>query len=145
MYDVNGKRYEEASAPLMKQQPMHQYAAASSSVPLLAEKRKQIGFQAEGRGCNDIIFGLVFLLFLGGMAVISFVAFSKGNPSSLIPTDQWPQNVIDNLESRGEYWLQDGVAYIKRDLDFIGGSLGFALILAIVWIQLLRMFPKLFI
>jgi hypothetical protein len=96
MYDVNGKRYDEASAPLLKQQPMQQYAAASSATSLTSSRRK-VGFQHDGRSCNDIIFGVVFLLFLAGMGVVSFVGFTKGNPSSLIPTSEWPQDVIDKL------------------------------------------------
>jgi len=82
-----------------------------------------------------------FLLAISAMIAISAIGFSKGNPSTLIPTSEFANQV----ENKSEYWFQDAVAIMKRDTDVLAGGLALAFVLAVGWIQLMRYFTKLFI
>jgi hypothetical protein len=43
----------------------------------------------ENRGCTDILFCILFILFIGGCVVIAAFGFTKGNPNLLIyPYDE---------------------------------------------------------
>ena len=99
------------------------------------------GIKHEGRRCNDLLFAVLFLLMFGAMIVIFGVGFKQGDPSRLIPSNEFS----GKIENRAEYWFQDAVAYTKRDLPVLGGAFGFAIVLGLIWLQLLRMFTKIFI
>lgn len=108
--------------------------------PLLSQPEKkekeQIGAK---RSCNDLIFFLLFVACCVGMVIISSVAFSKGDPSQLQPS--W----VDPLVSETQGWFTDAVAQAKLDKDILIGSAAAAVVLGIVWIQLMKMFTKEFI
>jgi hypothetical protein len=99
------------------------------------------GTKESGRKCNDIIFAILFLVAIGGMIFISIIGFHKGHPEQLIPSNEWSGQV----ERKGEYWFQDSVAHLKRDWYILAGAVGFTFILAVVWIQLMKYFTKVFI
>jgi len=99
------------------------------------------GVREDKRTCNDILFAALFLLVISAMIAIAAVGFSKGNPSTLIPTNEYS----GEIENKAEYWFQDSVAIMKRDADVLGAGLAFAFVLAVLWIQLMRSFTKLFI
>jgi len=99
------------------------------------------GVKESGRKCNDLIFAILFLVAIGGMIAVSVLAFSRGNPSVLIPSYQWS----DDVENRAQYWFQDAVAILKQDSYVIAGALGLALVLAALWLQALKIFTKIFI
>lgn len=99
------------------------------------------GVRRDARSFHDIIFGILFILFVAAMGVISFIAFTQGDPKLLVPSNEFAKTG----QSDGQLWFQDAVAYLKRDYDVMLGSLGFTIVLAVVWIQLMRLFTKLFI
>lgn len=99
------------------------------------------GVKEQGRKCNDIIFAILFLLAVGGMIFISVIGFQKGDPQRLIPSNEWSGIV----EDKGQYWFQDAVANLKRDWYIVAGAVGFTFILAIIWVQLMKYFTKVFI
>lgn len=67
------------------------------------------GMKKESRPCNDIFFGLLFILMLVAMSVVSIVAFTQGKPSLLLPSSQY----AEVGEKQGQYWFQDAVAHMK--------------------------------
>jgi len=100
------------------------------------------GVKEGGRTCNDIVFGILFLLMVGGMVAVASVGFSKGDPSKLVPTNEWkwvPEEI------KKQYWFQDQVAHTKQDVDILGGALGLSFLLSFLWIGALRYFTKAFI
>jgi hypothetical protein len=110
--------------------------------PLLADSQEK-GKEKIGasRSCNDMIFVLLFAACCVGFVIISSVAFSKGDPSKLIPTSQLPDEVI----SEGQGWFTNAVAQAKEDKDILIGALAAAVLLGFAWIQLMKMFTKEFI
>jgi len=101
------------------------------------------GVVVEGRKFNDVLFSLLFGVMVAGMIIISCVGFSKGDPSRLIPTSEWSSEISEKV--KGEYWFHDAVAHTKQDLPILGGAFVLAIVLGFVWLQLLRMFTKIFI
>jgi len=99
------------------------------------------GVEEENRPCNDILFAALFLLAISAMVAISAVGFSKGDPSTLVPSSEY-SNLVEN---KAEYWFQDAVAIMKRDTDILAYGLGVAFVLAVAWVMLMRFFTKLFI
>lgn len=99
------------------------------------------------KSCNDIIFSIAFIVCLLGMGVVSIVAFANGRPENLKPSDsnEWTQKAESKLIKEGEFAFQDSVAHLKRDSDILGYTLLFCAVLALVWVQLIKTFTKLFI
>mmetsp|Transcript_11515 Transcript_11515/g.16003 ORF Transcript_11515/g.16003 Transcript_11515/m.16003 type:complete len:502 (+) Transcript_11515:134-1639(+) len=93
----------------------------------------------EDRKVHDFIFGLLFVGMIVGMIAISGIAFEKGDPSKLKPSDEY-----DDTDG-GDYWFQDAVANLKKDVWVLVGGLGLAIALGALWIQLMKMFTKFFI
>lgn len=116
-----------------------------SSKPLLGDNKKRFkSLDEEPRSCNDILFAILFLACCGGMIVISGVAFKRGDPSLLIPSDteEWMNKYAQGAV---QGWFQDAVAQAKVDSDILMGSVALAVVLGLVWIQLMKTFTKLFI
>lgn len=117
--------------------------------PLLGSN-KQKRFQSLNdapRSCNDILFAILFILACAGMVAISAVAFKRGDPQLLIPTGtpEWINKYEKNSTNVVQAWFQDAVAQAKVDSDILVGSVALALVLGLVWIQLMKTFTKLFI
>jgi len=93
------------------------------------------------RSCNDVIFLFLFVACCVGMVIISSVAFAKGDPKQLIPSDQLPDEVID--KSQG--WFTNAVAQARMDKDILIGAVAAAVLLGFGWIQLMKMFTQEFI
>jgi hypothetical protein len=54
---------------------------------------KKLGVKEHNRKCNDILFGVLFLLVFGGMTTIGIFGFIHGDPAKLIPSSQWTSQV----------------------------------------------------
>jgi len=121
-------------------------ADIQSTSPLLGRdsKKRFQSLNEASRSCNDILFTLLFLACCGGMVAISGVAFKRGDPSLLIPTgsEQWMNKYAEDY---AQGWFQNAVAQAKVDSDILMGSVGLAVVLGLVWIQLMKTFTKLFI
>eukprot|EP01114_Cavostelium_apophysatum_P018448 TRINITY_DN5704_c0_g2_i1.p1 TRINITY_DN5704_c0_g2~~TRINITY_DN5704_c0_g2_i1.p1 ORF type:complete len:517 (-),score=119.80 TRINITY_DN5704_c0_g2_i1:80-1630(-) len=99
------------------------------------------GVKETGRTVNDVVFGILFILVIAVMVAIAVLGFVKGNPSRLVPSNEWS----GQAEGKAEYWFQDAVAVMKRDVDILAAGLGLSFLLALGWIQLMKYFTKLFI
>jgi len=109
------------------------------SKPLISGNKCK-GPTDEKRHFHDVIFGLLFIGMFIGMVAISSIAFDRGDPSQLVPSDEW-----ENSSEDSEYWFQNAVAEMKKDVGVLAGSLGLAVVLGFFWMQLIRTFTKLFI
>jgi hypothetical protein len=99
------------------------------------------GVVHENRKFRDIPFAFLFLVTFAAMIAVSFVGFSKGDPSLLIKSSE----LSDKAESKVEYWFQDAVAQLKEDRFILLGVIALACCLSFIWIFLLKKFTKLFI
>lgn len=99
------------------------------------------GVKENGRTFNDILFAILFVVAVTVMILISIIGFSKGNPNKLVPSNEYSGLV----ENKADYWFQDAVAIMKRDTDVLAGGLMFAFVVALLWIQLMKYFTKIFI
>eukprot|EP01132_Coremiostelium_polycephalum_P005801 gene5801-7214_t len=97
------------------------------------------------RKCNDILFLILFLGVLIGMGIISGIAYTKGDPSTLIPSNQFSDFVKNNTESFVVSKLQDAVAMMRKDKDVLIYSAILAIVMAAVWLELLKIFTRFFI
>jgi len=113
----------------------------SAKKPLLAEGDKPKEKIGASRSCNDILFVVLFVACCVGFVIISCVAFSKGDPSQLVPSNEWSDQIVD----RSQGWFTDAVAQAKKDKDILIGALAAAVLLGFGWIQLMKMFTKEFI
>lgn len=115
---------------------------SAAKKPLLSDSQEK-GKEKIGasRSCNDIIFVFLFAACCVGFVIISSVAFSKGDPSKLVPSSQIPGEIID----KGQGWFTDAVAQAKEDKDILIGALAAAVLLGFAWIQLMKMFTQEFI
>lgn len=112
-----------------------------ASEPLLTGSEKRKERIETSRSCNDIIFVLLFLACCTGMVVISIVSFAKGDPSKLIPTDQWSHEIVTG----GQSWFTNAVAQAKEDRYILMGAVAAAVVLGFGWIQLMKMFTVQFV
>jgi len=118
-------------------------------VPLLNSKgEKQLendpafkGVKEHGRKFNNVIFGIAFWLVFAGFIAVSVVGFRQGNPSVLVPSSEY----VVPVANKAEYWFQDSVAQLKNDRFVLLGAVGIALVLATLWITLIKYFTKIFI
>jgi len=99
------------------------------------------GINEEGRSFHDIFFGIIFLMMVAGSVAISVVAFTQGDPKTLVPSSDY----TNDAEVQTNYWFQDSVARMKADIKIIAGATALAIILGFAWVQLLKTFTKLFI
>lgn len=79
--------------------------------PLLNEpqqQQQQQGRKSESRGCNDIIFAILFVACCVGMVVVSSIGFSKGDPKNLVP-----YNLNDEIPLQG--YFTNAVAQVKEN------------------------------
>ncbi|KAM9958945.1 hypothetical protein ACTFIW_012535 [Dictyostelium discoideum] len=107
------------------------------------------------RKCNDILFTILFLLVIGGMAAISGIAYTKGDPSRLVPNAPnipsipgFNTNTTSSENPIEQYFvshLESLVAELKRDKDILIYSVLLAIALGAAWIQLLKSFTRFFI
>jgi hypothetical protein len=107
--------------------------------PLLGNKSEQFqGFDDEApRKFHDLMFTFLFIAACAFMVVISGVAFSKGDPTLLNPHN-WEEQAVHD-------WLLYNVAELKVNVDVLAYAAAMAVVLGFVWIQLLKMFTKLFV
>jgi len=70
------------------------------------------------------------------------VAFSKGDPSQLVPQSEW---TLAQQELGNQGWFTDAVAQAKNDKDILIGAVAAAVVLGVVWIQLMKVFTAEFI
>jgi solute carrier family 44 protein 1 (choline transporter-like protein) len=111
-----------------------------SRAPLLASKEQNTKIAPkESRGCNDILFLILFVACAVGMVIISSVAFAKGDPKALVP--QW--NPISDVMTQS--WFTNAVAQAKQDQDALIISVGAAVLLGFAWIQMMKMFTTEFV
>eukprot|EP01112_Ceratiomyxa_fruticulosa_P016006 TRINITY_DN4801_c0_g1_i2.p1 TRINITY_DN4801_c0_g1~~TRINITY_DN4801_c0_g1_i2.p1 ORF type:complete len:520 (-),score=81.17 TRINITY_DN4801_c0_g1_i2:357-1916(-) len=96
------------------------------------------------RSCNDIIFAILFIAMFAAMLVISSVAFSKGNPQLLLPSNS-PQYIDQYGPSYVEGRLQDAVASLKQDRNILIWGVLSSIFLGVAWIQLMKTFTKAFV
>eukprot|EP01116_Phalansterium_solitarium_P007447 TRINITY_DN20115_c0_g1_i1.p1 TRINITY_DN20115_c0_g1~~TRINITY_DN20115_c0_g1_i1.p1 ORF type:complete len:534 (-),score=179.86 TRINITY_DN20115_c0_g1_i1:166-1767(-) len=99
------------------------------------------------RRCNDVLFAIAFVAMFAAMTAIAITGFVQGNPALLVPTsdipaEEWAKNATI---SKAEYWFQDAVYLLKKDMPVLAGALAGSIVLAAVWVQLMRMFTRLFI
>jgi hypothetical protein len=92
------------------------------------------------RGCNDILFLVLFIACCVGMVIISSVAFAKGDPSALVPEYS---DAIGYTPVQG--WFTNAVAQAKEDKDILIISVLAAVLLGFGWIQMLKMFTTEFV
>jgi len=132
MWDAEGKYYPD-----------------NSGKPLLQEEKKGAkiahdpqfrGFKTDGRKFQDVLFGLLFVVMFVGMAAVNVIGFKRGDPSKLLSTKEY-----NELSDHSTYWIEKSLYHLKRDYDVLITITVLALVLGIVWIQLMRMFTKLFI
>eukprot|EP01118_Nematostelium_gracile_P006339 TRINITY_DN203_c0_g1_i3.p2 TRINITY_DN203_c0_g1~~TRINITY_DN203_c0_g1_i3.p2 ORF type:complete len:436 (-),score=108.89 TRINITY_DN203_c0_g1_i3:37-1344(-) len=116
---------------------------STAGTPLLAREGGSFrGVAREGRKFNDVLFGILFVLMVAGMAAIGVIAGIRGNPEMLIQSSEW----TEDASVRAEHWFQDSVAHLRQSYDIVlCAGLGLSIVLGIVWLQLLRMFTKFFI
>jgi hypothetical protein len=119
-----------------------------SSKPLLsgsgATTKRFKSLHDEPRSCNDLLFVVLFALCCAGMAIISGIAFKHGDPSLLIPSNT--QEFIDKYaQASVQGWFENAVAQARLDSDILIGAVAMAVVLGIVWVQLMKAFTKLFI
>lgn len=115
---------------------------SAAKKPLLSDSQEK-GKEKIGasRSCNDIIFVILFAACCAGFVIISSVAFAKGDPSKLVPSNEIPGEVYD----KGQGWFTDAVAQAKEDKDILIGALAAAVLLGFAWIQMMKMFTQEFI
>eukprot|EP01117_Protostelium_nocturnum_P010265 TRINITY_DN368_c0_g1_i1.p1 TRINITY_DN368_c0_g1~~TRINITY_DN368_c0_g1_i1.p1 ORF type:complete len:512 (+),score=171.26 TRINITY_DN368_c0_g1_i1:113-1648(+) len=94
------------------------------------------------RSFNDVFFGLLFLITVIAFLSVSSLAFSRGRPSQFVPSSQWS---IAQYTDRSQFGFQDAVAQAKEDRWIVLGSVLLSVLLGFLWIQLVKMFTKLFI
>eukprot|EP01133_Synstelium_polycarpum_P018881 gene18881-22584_t len=99
------------------------------------------GQKSNANKCNDILFLVLFLGVLIGMAVISGIAFKKGDPSLLIPSNE----VTNGAENKLVSGMQDAVAQMRQNKDVLIYSVILAVVVAAVWMELLKNFTRFFI
>lgn len=119
-----------------------------ASKPLLSSSGSQTkrfkSLHDQPRSCNDLLFVILFALCCAGMGIISGIAFKRGDPSLLIPSDS-KEFIEKYVEPTAQGWFTDAVAQAKMDADILIGSVALALVLGLVWVQLMKTFTKLFI
>ncbi|GAM25439.1 hypothetical protein SAMD00019534_086140 [Acytostelium subglobosum LB1] len=94
------------------------------------------------RSCNDILFGILFLLVVIGMAVISGIAYSRGQPGQLVPSNTFINGHNSTVIVDG---LQDAVAQMRQNKDVLIYSVLVAFTVAALWMELLKRFTRFFI
>ncbi|EGC38805.1 hypothetical protein DICPUDRAFT_148495 [Dictyostelium purpureum] len=100
------------------------------------------------RKCNDILFAILFLGVIGGMIAISAIAYSKGDPSKLVPRTPFDSSNSSSETETEKYvisHLESLVAELRRDQDILIYSALLAIALGALWIQLLKSFTRFFI
>lgn len=97
------------------------------------------GVREEGRRCNDILFVILFLLVFLAMVAICVVGFAKGDPSKLLSSSEM------NEAKKSESFFENSIAEAKQGRYIYAAAIALALILGLVWIQLLKTFTKFFI
>jgi hypothetical protein len=127
---------------------MWQEKDGGASKPLLSTNntptKRFRSLHEEPRTCNDLLFVILFALCCAGMAIISGVAFKRGDPSLLIPSNS--KEFIDKYaEPTVQGWFTNAVAQAKMDSDILIGSVALAVVLGFVWVQMMKTFTKLFI
>jgi hypothetical protein len=89
---------------------------------------------------------LLLRLFSRKSKVRGFILIVLIINSTLIPTWEFAEkNITATAEQKAGLWFQDAVAQMKNDRDIIGGGLGLAIVLAALWVQLMKKFTKFFI
>lgn len=104
--------------------------------PLLSDSQDKKSIKTS-RGCNDILFLVLFILCCVGMVIISSVAFSKGDPKNLVP--EW----TDKVPVQG--YFTNAVAQAKENTDALIISAVAAVLLGFGWIQMMKMFTTEFV
>jgi solute carrier family 44 protein 1 (choline transporter-like protein) len=107
-----------------------------AKTPLLNEP-DQRKTKSESRGCNDIIFALLFVACCVGMVVISSIGFSKGDPKHLIP--DWTNDVPV------QGYFTNAIAQAKENKDALIISAVASVVLGFGWIQMMKMFTTEFV
>jgi choline transporter-like protein 2/4/5 len=91
----------------------------------------------ENRGCTDILFCLLFIIFIGGCVVIASFGFSKGNPNLVLyPYDEdgvqcgiskglkYPYlyfyDTVENIESFDTSGIAQGVCVSNCPKNYTG-------------------------
>lgn len=110
--------------------------------PLLNEPQQQQQNQqqerkSESRGCNDIIFAILFVACCVGMVIISSVGFSKGDPKTLVP--DWSNKI--NVQG----YFTNAVAQAKESKEALIISAVASVLLGFGWIQMMKMFTTQFV
>ncbi|EGG17189.1 hypothetical protein DFA_08176 [Cavenderia fasciculata] len=95
--------------------------------------------------CNDILFLILFLGCVVAMAVISGFAYSRGNPSVLIPQNQIINTIGNQTEQVITSGIQNAVAQMRQNKDVLIYSVILSIALAAVWVELLKNFTRFFI
>lgn len=110
-----------------------------AKTPLLntEQQQPQKAQKAEKRGCNDILFAILFAACCVGMLIISSVGFSKGDPSTLVP--DWTNEVPV------QGYFTNAVAQAKENKDALIISAVASVILGFGWIQMMKMFTTEFV
>lgn len=109
-----------------------------AKTPLLNDpQQEKKGVKSESRGCNDILFLLLFVACCVGMVIISSVAFAKGDPQTLVP--EWSHNVPV------QGYFTNAVAQAKENKDALAISVVAAVVLGFGWIQMMKMFTTEFV
>jgi len=111
-----------------------------STQPLVNGQKTKRDNVTPPRSCNDILFTILFAACCVGMAVISGIAFKKGDPSLLVPSYA-NNHTVPFVAS----WFQNAVAQARLDSDILISSVALAVVLGFVWIFLMKVFTKLFI
>lgn len=93
-------------------------------------------------GCNDILFAILFILASIFSVAVGIYAFSTGDPSQLKVIAH-----VDNSTVKETFaeWLSNCVAHLKGDGSVLIGTGIFALVLAFIWLELLKRFTRFFI
>jgi len=116
--------WDDAKKPLLTEAPAHKEKVETS------------------RSCNDVLFVALFAACCVGMVVISSVGFAKGDPSLLLPTQEWESKYAINVT---QSWFTNAVAQARLDKDILIGAVAAAVVLGFAWIQLMKWFTLEFI
>ncbi|EFA85656.1 hypothetical protein PPL_00885 [Heterostelium album PN500] len=101
--------------------------------------------KSTSRKCNDILFLILFVGVLIGMGIVSGIAYKRGDPSQLLPSNEYIDHLGNSTEGIIVSGVQDAVAQMRKNKDVLIYSVAISIVVAAVWMELLKNFTRLFI
>jgi len=105
--------------------------------------RETGGVVNHGRGCRDVLFALLFIGAFIAFLVLSAEGFKKGEPKALITeSGEIPKTVSAKLSERVRSQFGKVVGQLRDSWKVILGAASLAVVLAFVWVNVLRVATK---